>query len=948
MPVSRPSINFRTKQTVIKKHVEDPIVGFEKNDDLPDGWLYDIKRWCSPFDLRLPTLPRLSDSNPQGIKASEYFLPGVGDINKDLEVIDIQEKFENNERQWIPIINNGYYFRYNVPFYYYSDNSKVQYIDSSDNIDSRNVLLLEEEPFQNTPISAATYFREPSTGEISYDLKVEQKYKFSGTYTDGIENETVTNLGKIYWENVDYNKKEFVVDHSYNEKVYLRFNKDYTRTYGVEPVTSQDLAACEVVGISNGSEYQVFYLKHFPIIPDTFKLYITNGTTWTEWIKAESWFDLNNEPAVSGTNRYYLDKDLGIIYFSSGLENSVPDLGMYIVCTYTTTLRVEYEIADTDLTIRALDANTSPVSQYVNQGFVCITHQELQAANIRLTIDKPKIPFQVDPVLHGPITTGSDYAILKATVTSEQGIPVPDVTVSFLMDPDNVGYLDGASNSISVTNKKGEAFSTYQPPTSADDLGYYLTNDDSSSNMIRTTTNLSYPNHIDIIIPDLDADLVGKEDEVYIYQILKDDLLLAYDDVDTWITDNLTPPPWTDGDSDKLAKWRNEVKLEYDLKDWFEVNTESGVKKDGTIDGRKVVIYTTESASKTLGIYIEEILPNWIIKCKTAEPHFLNVGDTVTIYNSTSYNGTYVLNAGETGDPNSFYLAMNPTFGDEDGKIDIVVNQIETTTKTGSNNRVLSAVFAPLAAAVIEVTTDLPHGLAAGDTIIVQNTQWYNGNHTVVEIMDTNVFRFYTSAIGTESGEVVYEHYSSNIDSNAINPVTGETSAIVPLRPVLIEKIDDNTDQYDGYTRLIYPENSIPFPSPSETSNIIGGYWVVAHKIVDFQASCWSERYNRDIYSNIIKAKISLPDYLLGEYINEQLQKIPYGWKLFSDTDNFAAGLNGATFLTINPTTGPYKTLDLINGTTPEEWASAPFKSLVFQILVQKAKTTLFQVNVQV
>ena len=36
-------------------------------------------------------------------------------------------------------------------------------------------------------------------------------------------------------------------------------------------------------------------------------------------------------------------------------------------------------------------------------------------------------------------------------------------------------------------------------------------------------------------------------------------------------------------------------------------------------------------------------------------------------------------------------------------------------------------------------------------------------------------------------------------------------------------------------------------------------------------------------------------------YTNDYIQKVPFGWKILTDTDNVAAGLDGATFITINP-----------------------------------------------
>lgn len=933
MALSRPRIRFRTQQTVVREEIQDPFVGFEHLGQTPDGFMWDAKRWCSPFDLRLPTLPRLTDASPQGVSASEFFLPGVGNMaSGDLEVIDINEKFENYERLWIPKIRSGHYYHYNVPFYYFSDDSRVQYVDPNENIDEKNVVLLDHEPNINTPIYAANYIRDTETGEVTYKTKVQQMYAFTGTYTNGEENDTSTPLGKIIWENVNYNKREFVVDNTYQDKTYLRFNRDYTETYGVEPVVVEDLAACKVIGISNGSEYQTFYLPDFPVIKDSFTLYTSDGITWNEWTQADTWFDLISEPAVAGVNRYYLDKDLGIVYFSTGIDNSVPDLGLYIVCRYTTTLRVEYEEEGDDLLLDAWNANTSPVSQFVNQGFVCITHQELEPAFIRLSINKQPIPFTFNPVLHGPITTGSDFALLKADVTTYDGIPVPDVEVNFTMDPTTIGFLDGAETSVSVTNERGEAFSTYQPPTSANTLGHYITNQSGGSPKIRPTTNVSYPNHIDVIIPNLNSDMIGKEDSTYIYQILKDDLLLGYDNVDDWIEDNLTQPPWVNGDPDNLERWKREVKLEYDLKDWFEINTEAGVKPDGTMEGRKVVLYTT-SSTKTLTINIEEVILNFIARCTTQpkQAHGLSEGDTITIHSSTSYNNTYTVASG--GDEYEFFITANPTFGDDKGKFDIVTNQNRVSSNQLSNEKVLDCTIAPFNPGAI-ILSVYNHDLVSGDTVTIENSGFYNGTHTV-DLSGDDFFTINTPPLTpSEEANIRYDRFSSNIDSTAINPVTGETGAIIPLRPVLVETIDDAGDTYDGYVRLIYPEDSVPTPDPADSNNLIGGYWVVSTARVDFQANCWSPRRNATIYSNTIAARISLPNYLLGEYINDDLEKVPFGWKLFSDTDNYAAGLNGATFLTINATTGPYKILDIINGTETSDWASAPFKSLAFQVEV--------------
>jgi hypothetical protein len=716
MTVNRPSINFRTKQIVYTSGGTLPYVGFENLDEAPNGWLYNIKRWCSIFDLRLPYLPRLADPSTQGVQESEYFKSGVGSKDAgDLYIDSIEELFRDNERHWVPLIRHGHYYRFKTPFFLYGDNSRIQYIDTADNRDGRNYIDLDVEPDMNSPILAATFKRHPVTRTPSYHSKIQQTAAFSGTSSGGVEQETVTDLGKILWDNVNIDKREFIVDNTIDSLTALWFNRDFTETHGVVPTVFQDLAACEVLGMSNGANYQTYYLKYFPVLADgSFHLYVATSSTWEEWTRVDSWFDLITSSTI-GDKKYFLDKDLGIVYFTSAAQGGIPPLGRFVVATYTSTVRVEYEEADRSTQVTAWDADTSPLTQHINQGFVVVTHDRLEAATITLEIDKAPISFTTDPVEHGPIFVGSDYAVLKATVRSIGGLPVPNVEVGFEMSPTDVGFLAGST------------LNTYA------------------------------------------AGLDGKESDIYLYQILKDDLLLAYDSVDEWIYYNLDAPDWV-VDATTYARWLLELKADHELKDWDTLNEDTGLWPfDKPMAGRKVVIYKI--------------------------------------------------------DPNT-----------------------------------------------------------------------------------------------------------DNHDANAIYPATGSLGAIVPVRPSFVEQIDDGADAHDGRCRLIYPEDAVPDCDPSDSNNNIGGYWAVSTKMVKFKAHCISPYYNRTIYSNEVVARISLPPYLLGEYVNSLAQKVPFGWKILTDTDNVAAGIDGATFITVNPHSGPHNILDLVNSTTSDDWADAPFRSIGFQV----------------
>jgi hypothetical protein len=82
-------------------------------------------------------------------------------------------------------------------------------------------------------------------------------------------------------------------------------------------------------------------------------------------------------------------------------------------------------------------------------------------------------------------------------------------------------------------------------------------------------------------------------------------------------------------------------------------------------------------------------------------------------------------------------------------------------------------------------------------------------------------------------------------------------------------------------------------------------------------------------------ARVSLPQYLLGEYLSALGEKVPFGWKLFSETDNVAAGLDGATFITINPHQGPYEVIDIVGGTGGTGvWVDGAPNTLHFQFKI--------------
>jgi len=155
----------------------------------------------------------------------------------------------------------------------------------------------------------------------------------------------------------------------------------------------------------------------------------------------------------------------------------------------------------------------------------------------------------------------------------------------------------------------------------------------------------------------------------------------------------------------------------------------------------------------------------------------------------------------------------------------------------------------------------------------------------------------------------------STQDSDARDPHLFETPAISPFQPVNI--IQGST----GVNDIVYDTSTYTLSSPSGS---FYSYFVVAPAIVSIQASVYNSRTQSWIYSNEIYVKISIPDYLNGLWIVDELNsidtseissvlaamdeddvigyKIPLGFRLRSPNITLAGALGGVTFLDINRT----------------------------------------------
>lgn len=180
---------------------------------------------------------------------------------------------------------------------------------------------------------------------------------------------------------------------------------------------------------------------------------------------------------------------------------------------------------------------------------------------------------------------------------------------------------------------------------------------------------------------------------------------------------------------------------------------------------------------------------------------------------------------------------------------------------------------------------------------------------------------------------------------SAYNPVTEMLGAYIPLRPTSLDGNDlvfedelgsdillsgtqiPNNRSYDAWnpgqtytvdtyiigsdnrrfkclvehysTNANQPPHSTYWQRAEKPGNLVA-YWVTGGKYLQVHAETESYFYNTTIQSNDVSLQLTIPDYMKGVYINEQLQEVPYGFRLYDTAGSMSSALNSITFLGIN------------------------------------------------
>lgn len=156
-------------------------------------------------------VPSLWDPTTGNIPVS-FFQSGTGP-DDSLEFKGIEKFIAEDEEKWFAQIQHGTYYIANVPYYLFSDESVIEYLNEIKTVDGRSKQPLLFKPKIGIPVVASSLGELPETKMVVEKRRFQKRGKFTGKVLNGVELDT-SNVA-----NIDSSKQEFVVIYNSNNEV---------------------------------------------------------------------------------------------------------------------------------------------------------------------------------------------------------------------------------------------------------------------------------------------------------------------------------------------------------------------------------------------------------------------------------------------------------------------------------------------------------------------------------------------------------------------------------------------------------------------------------------------------------------------------------------------------------------------------------------------------------
>lgn len=818
-------------------------------------------------------MPVLSFTYKDAVKYT-YWQPGVAADNDLLLRRFIFAEDDDSTMLVYPVINTGYYSQGCETSFLYSNCSVVQYPSPLGDVTSSGIvhseLTLDRDPDTAFPISAIIYERLSTKKPRAY-ITFRHVDEFTGTLTGTTRASTEDNDGNIIWTGVDNDiPNEFILS---TEPYKAIFNKTAHLSYFMATDTDCDKAvACYLncLGQTTDLACQVFYTTYFPLdsssnstgdlsnLPVPVKIFLYDDTFGVDacYDTVEEWTIVNTIDFSRPSDKHVIvDYDLGRIIFGG---YQAPDT---ILCE------------DNGTTLVVADA-----SQYAERGSIWLVD--------------PSNSFNYEEVLYFGKDGDTLLNVLRArTGTVEQSWPANTLVEDLqkgAMPPQNwqvcaqytaiprVQYERVSSSAASTedlhTHREVHAHRLDLQPfrhSESEGLLYIDRNLDEIANITLESLSYDLARGSSSVYGPVPAGVGVARVKATAYNaagtpLPNKTITISLEGVGSLSTTTLV----TGGDGSAV----------------FSYNAPSNPNDLGTystysyIDSGDTVFVFDDNAYFS-GVDVDDI---YLFQVTKDSPLVGSVGHTGTV---TGVEASVILGAGGTTNAIAVYSDVEPEYFD--GGIiyltydtGLVVSREITYFTRGGPSYTSVYTDPPLNA------TDIDSNYRSRIFHVPEDTNVPGATIVSYRAIELSAIPWDPSILNGRKS-IIYR-IADQVDLT--HPSMALSTVYGPLRPDTI--LSDKTLKYSG---------SLTAPDPYLNSNLVGAYWSMSPQEITIKSYIESEACDGAlINSGSIKFSLTLPDSMLGVYISDSV-KIPYGFRILSETFSAASVIDAATFLTINP-----------------------------------------------